>query len=579
MKISTLISKFTLKASACAAAAVFAFFPVKASAVETVSLPVTGTYEQTSARQMINKINAFRTSGTAWYWNEGNTMQVQCGTLPALTYDYNLEQAAMLRAMEISVYYDHARPNGTRCFTAYSHYAAAENIAAGFTTADSVFEAWKEEDEYYSGQGHRRNMLSDSVTAVGIGHVIRGGKHFWVQEFRSPTGSTTVTTVTNGSKTLMIDVEKSKLTASLGFKETNTSRGIYPGDTLDLSDLAEMVYYGEASYWNLPIPMPLNSAVTVSSDSPATISGNTLTATGGGTITLSAVSSYTGQTITCSIKVNRYNLYYADCSMDFYNEYTGEPIEPKPVITYNSKTLVENVDYTMSYSDNIDAGYAYYKVTGVGNYTGTITGVFYISPKAITKSMVKLDKERYEYNGSAVEPVVTVTCNGKTLTDGTDYTIAYGNNNRAGTGYVYVTGHGNYGGSVSVSFTITKKGMKSDDSDADDSEEGTSKTEKNEIVTSKLKTPSLSKPKQGKKSFTASWKKVSSVSGYQLQYSTDKKFKKYTLNTYKGNKKTKTTIKKLKSKKTYYVRVRSYKISKGKTTYSKWSGVKKVKTK
>ncbi len=82
------------------------------------------------------------------------------------------------------------------------------------------------------------------------------------------------------------------------------------------------------------------------------------------------------------------------------------------------------------------------------------------------------------------------------------------------------------------------------------------------------------KNKKGKKVFL-SWKKVTGAKGYQIQYSTSKRFKKYkSRNTVKK----KYTIKKLK-KKTYYVRVRAYKKSSGKKIYGKWSKVKKIKIK
>lgn len=83
----------------------------------------------------------------------------------------------------------------------------------------------------------------------------------------------------------------------------------------------------------------------------------------------------------------------------------------------------------------------------------------------------------------------------------------------------------------------------------------------------------------GKKSITAQWKKVAGVSAYQVQIATNKKFSK-NKKTFKVSKKsTKVKIKKLKSKKVYYVRVRSYKKVNGKKVYSKWSTVRKVKTK
>ena len=75
---------------------------------------------------------------------------------------------------------------------------------------------------------------------------------------------------------------------------------------------------------------------------------------------------------------------------------------------------------------------------------------------------------------------------------------------------------------------------------------------------------------------TASWKKASEADGYQIQYAPNKKFKKAKSKTVKS---TAVTLKKLKNKTTYFVRVRAYKAVDGKKVYGKWSGVKKVKIK
>ena len=99
-------------------------------------------------------------------------------------------------------------------------------------------------------------------------------------------------------------------------------------------------------------------------------------------------------------------------------------------------------------------------------------------------------------------------------------------------------------------------------------------------VTSKPKSASIKKVKGAKKAILVTWKKVSGVSGYEIQLATDKKFKKNKKTvTIKKQKTTKTTVKKLKAKKKYYVRVRTYKIVNGKKVYSSWSKVKSVKTK
>ena len=95
------------------------------------------------------------------------------------------------------------------------------------------------------------------------------------------------------------------------------------------------------------------------------------------------------------------------------------------------------------------------------------------------------------------------------------------------------------------------------------------------------KKTAITKLTKRKKSFKIRWAKVKNASGYKLQYSTSSKFTKKTTKTVevKGNTKFAKTVKKLKAKKKYYVRVRAYKDGKAVTVYTKWSKVKAVKTK
>lgn len=98
-------------------------------------------------------------------------------------------------------------------------------------------------------------------------------------------------------------------------------------------------------------------------------------------------------------------------------------------------------------------------------------------------------------------------------------------------------------------------------------------------VTVKKTTLKSAKNAKGKK-LVVKWKKNTAGNGYQIQYSTSKKFAKGNkTKTISKNKTTSYTIKKLKKKKTYYVRIRTYKKVSGKTYYSGWSSVKKVKIK
>ena len=100
------------------------------------------------------------------------------------------------------------------------------------------------------------------------------------------------------------------------------------------------------------------------------------------------------------------------------------------------------------------------------------------------------------------------------------------------------------------------------------------------VTVTKPKSTKIKKVKGSKKAVAVTWSKVSGVNGYEIQLATDKKFKKNKKTvTIKKQKTTSTTVKKLKAKKKYYVRIRTYKTVNGKKVYSSWSSVKSVKSK
>lgn len=176
-----------------------------------------GKYQQTSARNMLSLINDFRTGGSAWVWNESDTEKLPVTGLKEINYDYELEKVAMQRAAELVVLYNHTRPNGERCFTAYTdtytNTYRGENIAIGTSdmTTQRAFDLWKEEEDMYSGQGHRRNMLSENFNAIGIAHVYYKGCHYWVQEFSSKVGSSVETPVNDNDTPMSVEIAASNI--------------------------------------------------------------------------------------------------------------------------------------------------------------------------------------------------------------------------------------------------------------------------------------------------------------------------------------------------------------------------------
>lgn len=166
---------------------------------------------------------------------------------------------------------------------------------------------------------------------------------------------------------------------------------------------------------------------------------------------------------------------------------------------------------------------------------------------------VKFSATEYIYNGKTKTPSVIVKdSKGNTLKTGTDYTVAYPKKRKnIGKYTVTVTFKGNYSGTKKLTF---------------------------EIIPAKV---TLSKVSAGKKQLTATWKTISGITGYEVAYSTSKKFTKKTTKTVtiKKAKTKKTTIKKLTKGKNYYVKVRAYKTVDGKKIYGAYSAVKNVKVK
>ncbi len=172
------------------------------------TIKMTGKYYQSDARSMTQMINKFRTGKQAWFYTPQGSKQKVKG-LKKLEYDYTLEKIAMKRAAEIARSFSHTRPNGKSCFSAYpdGYMSAGENIAMGtgfMMTTSHTLEMWKETHERYIGQGHRRNMLSESYTCIGIACFEYNGCKYWVQEFGSPTQNTKAVAACDSKKTVKI---------------------------------------------------------------------------------------------------------------------------------------------------------------------------------------------------------------------------------------------------------------------------------------------------------------------------------------------------------------------------------------
>ena len=227
--------------------------------------------------------------------------------------------------------------------------------------------------------------------------------------------------------------------------------------------------------------------------------------------------------------------------------YDGTYKKPAATVTFGGKVLQAGKDYTISYRNNLNVGVTTVIATGMGDYTGYTSKNFTITKRAMAGGTVSVASS-VSFTGSNITPSVTVKVAGRTLTNGTDYTVSYSNNKNVGTSNVYVYGKGNYSGSLSAKF---------------------------DIVPAKQQIQKLETKYKG---FYIDWAQKGSATGYDVEYSVNANMSGAVSKHLTANKPDTLTVSGLAGGKVYYVRVRSYTNVNGKVYYGAWSDVKSIKT-
>lgn len=245
-----------------------------------------------------------------------------------------------------------------------------------------------------------------------------------------------------------------------------------------------------------------------------------------------------GEPYVYAVKLNKVNI--EDCTIDIVDSvYEGNTDLVQVNVSYNGKKLVEGTDYELSGNVEIEKPGTYsITIEGQGDYTGQVEKTYEVSCDHCYSNWVVIKKPTKTEEGT--QKGTCIYC-----------------------GQEFVSSIAKLTSNVSESEKQSGKG-----------------SEKSAVnVTKKIRKPSKCKLINAKnlksKKIKISWKKISSVAGYQIQYALNKKFKKKKSKTTKQNK---CILKKLK-KKTYYIRVRAYKLNGKKKVYGTWSKVKKVKVK
>ena len=387
--------------------------PVSGFAADTESYAYAPEFHQSEARRMLDIVNAHRTSN---------------GVEP-LSYDCTLESAAMQRAAELPILYDpdHLRPDGSKCFTAFpTEYQTmpgaymGENISKGYGSAESAFSGFR------NSAPHNRNMLNANYRYAAFSCVTVNGTTYWVQHFHSHCINSQITTPQNGTERKVISVSKQLI----GLKLSPTAITLEAGSGNNLPDAIRTV--GNLLGGTIPVTW------TVDNPGIAAVENGKLIWKSQGNTVLRAYDT-AGHSASCSITCKTIPIYKATIQMPeetYY--YTGSPIQPEPIITYEGELLQRDRDYTLTYSryngsDPYTPGRVDIDICGIGRFSSRAGECFMIlkRPQTVTASIspqkLKLGQTAH-ITSSGIGEVSYWSDTGKVLisTDGTVLAYAAG---------------------------------------------------------------------------------------------------------------------------------------------------------
>lgn len=337
------------------------FVNFSAFSSDTYSFTFEGVYDYTRAYEILELVNEER----AAYG------------LDPLVLDKELQEAAMRRALETSVDFSHTRPDGRSCYTACPSKMDGENIAAGNSTAQATMEQWM------NSAGHRANILREDFKSIGIGcfSYSEGESAYWSQCFGygKAEGSPRVSGTQAVTESVSILKENVKMYAY-------AVKNVHNINYMTIGETGYFIYGILNPGWTARYAPGYAGDYTFSTTDPDVISidssGN-FVAVGEGTATVTvSLNADSSQKYSAAIEVRKFDPTNSrDFKITYIGkyEYTTHPITPKPTVTYGDKTFVEGVDYTLSYKNNINPGTATMTVTLIGEYTGSVDLIFYIT--------------------------------------------------------------------------------------------------------------------------------------------------------------------------------------------------------
>lgn len=403
-----------------------------------------------------------------------------------------------------------------------------------------------------------KRMDMPQVTVNLDGKVLTKSVDFIVT-YRGSVGAKTGTLIITGKGDYTGVIEKP---VNVVYKDTNTEQ------PKDISGYTVGIGGDTFTYTGFEIKPKVqvsSETETLKEGTDYTVSYKNNIEVGTATAVVKGKGNYTG-TLTITFKIvkksqddgNKDKISVGKCDfivMGDEETYDGTAHKPDVIVAWLENKLIEGTDYTLSYSNNVNAGTAKVTITGIGKYTGSVTTSFEIKPaspeiQAKNKTVDMGSGKQNIMENVRTDAKITCISDAPGIVEISGYKFIPKKPGKA-TIIITTTGEKNYFSMDLVRLTITVR----------------------PINTQKLTLKSSARGKM-----TVSWSTAKSVSGYEIQYSRSKKMKNAQSLTIKG-KTTQVTLKNLAKKKKYYVRIRTYKTTNGKKYYSTWSTVKTVKVK
>ena len=342
----------------------------------------------------------------------------------------------------------------------------------------------------------------------------------------------------------------------------------YAQDVTALNDANTVISISEQNYLydgtpKKPAVFVYYNGILLSENVDYSLTYSDFVVAGTAKVTVTGINSYTGSvTKEYTIKPITFNSKNLSVTFDKTSlVYYGSAVHPVMYVSLNGQPLVQDVDYKVSYSKNDAPGRATVKITGIGNFAGSVSKTFIISPQKVNSVSI------------AKNSATTATVSWGKVDKVSGYEILKYDANK--NSFV----HAVYASADSTSYQFTKlqnsalhsyvvKAYKTIDGDKYFGEQSDTvsvfiKPAKAQLTSVTMKNSTLN----------VEWKKLD-CTGYEIIYTTDSKFKKGLKTVIiKNSNTTKKAIKKLKKGKKYYVKVRAYAVNNGEKLYGSKSNM------